>query len=115
MQMPYDDILDRHFSGRSQMQQEAWQLVKTLPAIMEFKKAATIFSLFMVLCKQMDYRISYDKYLGDNVQELHFNSVSPVTENRYHVHNVFPAVSNGESILVKGKVFLSQFTDESSA
>ena len=113
--MLFHKILENHFSGEAKMQLKVWQVVKDFPAVLDFIKAATQVSFAMMLHKpQLDYKLSKDKYLGHDVQELYWNSMSPVTE-RYHVHNVFPAICRGESVLVKGKVYLRQFSDESSA
>ena len=109
------NILEKYFSGEAKTQLKVWQVVKDFPAVLDFIKAATRVSFAMVLHKpQIDYKLSKDKYLGRDIQELYWNSVSPETE-RYHVHNVFPAICRGDSVLVKGKVYLKQFSDESSA
>ena len=110
LQVLCQKILDNHFSQVIQTQLKVCQLVKNLPVILEFIKVATRVSFAMVLHKpQIYYRVSKDKYLGEDVQDLYWNSVFPVTE-KYHVHNVFPAMCRGETVLVKGRVFLSQFS-----
>ena len=104
--------MDSYSYGRAQTELKVWQQVKEFPVMLEFMKAATRISFAMVLHKPpIEYRLAQDKYLGDNVQELYWNSVSPVTE-KYHLHDVFPAMCKCENVLVKGKVFLGQFSDE---
>ena len=95
--MHFDEMIDSNFSGSVLIPKQAWQLVKKL--------------LLILHQPQIHYRLSEDKYLGDDVQELYENSVSPVTE-RYHIHNVFPAVCRCQITLVKGMVYLSQFSEE---
>ena len=105
-------ILDSHFSGKIESELEAWQLVKTLPTMQDFVQTVTRICLAMVLHKpQMNFKLSDGKYLGDNIHDLYWNSVDPLTE-RYHAHDVFPALYKGPSLLVKGKVFLVKFLDE---
>ena len=83
-----------------------WTAVKQREEVIEYISSGLRLCWKMAIQRPpMVFRTS-DKYLGDKFQELYWKSEDPKTEHPTKLCHVFPMLYHGQSLMVKGKVYL---------